>query len=229
MLRADEITVRYGGRAVLERLSFGIEPGEIVGLGGPSGGGKSTLARVLALMLRPWAGQVSVDGTRSPGWRQRAPRALRTRIALLYQQPRLAVDPRLTLAEIVAEPLAAAGLPRGRAVELAGQVGLTSDLLTRRPHEVSDGQLQRACLARALTLRPRYLICDEMTAMLDASTQALLVGVVREYRAREGAGVLAISHDQVLLDRWADRRVELSGAGSPRATPSPSPAPRSYS
>ncbi|MFI6812920.1 ABC transporter ATP-binding protein [Nonomuraea sp. NPDC050328] len=229
MLRADEITVRYGSRTVLDRLSFEVAPGEIVGLGGPSGCGKSTLARVLALMLRPDGGRVSVDGTPTPGWRQRAPRALRTSVALLYQQPRLAVDPRLTLAEIIAEPLAAAKLPRDRAAELAERAGLTPDLLTRRPHEVSDGQLQRACLARALTLRPRYLVCDEMTTMLDASTQALLVGVVRDYREEEGAGVLAISHDQVLLERWADRRAELSGAGSRPVTPSPSPVPRSRS
>ncbi|WP_157244852.1 ABC transporter ATP-binding protein [Nonomuraea typhae] len=227
MLRAREITVRYGRRTVLDRLSFELPPGGVLGLGGPSGCGKSTLARVLAMMLRPAAGSLSVDGMEVRGWRQRAPRELRTRVALLYQQPRLAVDPKLRLSEVIGEPLAAAGRPdRERVAALAGEVGLTDDLLTRRPHEVSDGQLQRACLARALTLEPGYLICDEMTTMLDASTQAHLVAVVNAYRDRTGAGVLAISHDQVLLDRWADSRAELSGAGSPPGTPSPSPVPR---
>ncbi|GAA0924300.1 ABC transporter ATP-binding protein [Nonomuraea longicatena] len=230
MLRAHDITVRYGRRTVLDRVSFDLPPATVVGLGGPSGCGKSTLARVMAMMLRPAGGSLSLDGAPVPGWRQRAPRAMRTRVALLYQQPRLAVDPKLRLREIIAEPLAAAGREPGRLVEeLAAEVGLTGDLMRRRPHEVSDGQLQRACLARALTLEPGYLICDEMTTMLDASTQAHLVAVVNAYRDRTGAGVLAVSHDQALLERWADSRAELTGAGSRPVTPSPSPAPRSRS
>nr|WP_221473861.1 ATP-binding cassette domain-containing protein [Planomonospora venezuelensis] len=194
----------------MDRLSFTLEPGRTTGLGGPSGCGKSTLARVLSLMLRPASGTVTVDGRTVRGWRQRAPRELRTRVALVYQQPRLAVDPRLTLAEIIAEPSAAAGrADPDRAAALAAETGLTRDLLTRRPHEVSDGQLQRACVARALSLEPRYLICDEMTTMLDASTQAHLVAVVEAYRERSGAGVLAVSHDDVLLSRWAHRTVRF--------------------
>lgn len=94
-------------------------------------------------------------------------------------------------------------------------MGLTADLLTRRPHEVSDGQLQRACLARALVLRPRWLVCDEMTAMLDASTTAALVRVVEDYRAASGAGLLAVGHDRPLLDRWCDRTVEWASLVPP--------------
>ncbi|GAA2699572.1 ABC transporter ATP-binding protein [Nonomuraea recticatena] len=208
MLRAHDITAGYGRRPVLSGVSLEVPPGRTVGLGGPSGCGKSTLARVLSLMMRPTSGEVSIDGAVVSRWRQRAPRSLRTSVALLYQQPRTAVDPRMTLREIIAEPPAAAGRRSPSLVaSLAGEVGLTGDLLTRRPHEVSDGQLQRACLARALTLEPRYLICDEMTTMLDTSTQAHLVAVVLAYQARTGAGVLAISHDRVLLDRWADSTV----------------------
>ncbi|MFF3444888.1 ABC transporter ATP-binding protein [Streptosporangium sp. NPDC002721] len=205
MLEATGVTVRYGAHIALEAASLTVRPGEVTGLAGPSGCGKSTLARVMAMMLRPASGTLAVDGTPVTRWRQRAARDLRTRVALIYQQPRLAVDPRLTLAEVIGEPLAANGRPdASRVAELADETGLTGELLTRWPHEVSDGQLQRACVARALTLEPRYLICDEMTTMLDASTQAHLVGVVNTYRKRTGAGVLAISHDQVLLDRWAD-------------------------
>jgi peptide/nickel transport system ATP-binding protein len=89
------------------------------------------------------------------------------------------------------------------------RVGLTPELLGRASHEVSDGQLQRACLARTLVLALRYLLCDEMTAMVDASTAAALVGVVRDEAAQRGVGVLAISHDEDLLDVWADRVVSL--------------------
>jgi peptide/nickel transport system ATP-binding protein len=206
-LAADGIVAGYRrGTPVLQGVGIAVEPGTVVGLAGPSGCGKSTLARVLALLLAPWAGRVEVDGERARGVRYRAPRELRTAVGVVFQQPRLATDPRLTLREIVAEPLLATRRPRepGWLDELHERVGLTGELLDRRPHEVSDGQLQRACLARALVLRPRYLVCDEMTAMLDASTTAALVGVVLE-QAGQGVGVLAVSHDEELLDVWADR------------------------
>ncbi|GAA2781861.1 ABC transporter ATP-binding protein [Saccharopolyspora taberi] len=196
------------GVPVLDGVDIEIAPGEVVGLSGPSGCGKSTLARVLALLQRPWAGQVAVDGAPVTGFRHSAPREQRTAIGVVFQQPRPAVDPRFTLREIVAEPLRATGTA-DRVAELADLVGLTEELLGRRPHEVSDGQLQRACLARALALRPRYLICDEMTAMLDASTTASLVRVVEDRVAADRTGVLAISHDDGLLERWARRTVRL--------------------
>lgn len=205
---AREIVAGYGGPPVLDGVSLTVAGGETVGLAGPSGCGKTTLGRVLALLHRPDAGVVEIDGTPVPGFRHGAPRALRTRIGAVFQQPRLAVDPRMTLRATIAEPLRAHGSPP-RVPELAERVGLTPDLLGRRPHEVSDGQLQRASLARALALDPAYLLCDEMTTMLDASTTAALVGVIREYQADTGCAVLAVSHDTVLLDRWADRTVQM--------------------
>jgi peptide/nickel transport system ATP-binding protein len=137
-------------------------------------------------------------------------------VQLLWQSPRLATDPRLRLQEIILEPLAACGdLPAGKAERTAilehwmARVGLTPELLERNPHEVSDGQLQRACLARALVLRPRYLICDELSSMLDVSTQAsLLEAIASEQRERE-MGVLLITHDRVLAQHWCDDVVEL--------------------
>lgn len=211
MLEIRSITAGYErGAPVVRDASLTLAPGESVGLLGPSGCGKSTLARVAALLHRPWSGGVVVDGTPVPGWRHGAPRALRTAIGVVFQQPRLSADPRLTLRELIAEPLRATGRRAEageRTEELSAAVGLTGDLLGRRPHEVSDGQLQRACVARALALRPRWLVCDEMTAMLDASTTAALVAVVEEYRRETGAGLLAVGHDKVLLDRWCDRTV----------------------
>ncbi|MEE1779830.1 ATP-binding cassette domain-containing protein [Streptomyces sp. NPDC019826] len=211
MLELQAITAGYDRKApVVRDVTLSVAPGESVGLLGPSGCGKSTLARVAALLHRPDAGTLLLDGDPVRRWRHRAPCAQRTAIGVVFQQPRLSADPRLRLTDLIAEPLRATGRRdevRERVAELAPSVGLTPDLLDRRPHEVSDGQLQRACLARALLLRPRWLICDEMTAMLDASTTAALVAAVEEYRSATGAGLLAVGHDQVLLGRWCDRTV----------------------
>ncbi|MFC5805116.1 ABC transporter ATP-binding protein [Streptomyces formicae] len=212
MLELDSITAGYERRApVFRDVSLSVAPGEAVGLLGPSGCGKSTLARVAALLHRPESGRVVLDGEEVRGWRHRAPRGQRTAVGVVFQQPRMSADPRLRLHDLIAEPLRANGRRREageRVAELAVAVGLTDDLLARRPHEVSDGQLQRACLARALVLRPRWLVCDEMTAMLDASTTAALVTAVERYRAATGAGLLAVGHDRTLLARWCDRTVD---------------------
>lgn len=214
MLRADGISAGYPpATQVLTDVSLRVPGDTTVGLLGPSGSGKSTLARVLALLHAPSGGTVTVDGDTVRQWRYRAPRSLRTRVGIVFQQPRTAVDPRLRLRDVIAEPLRATGQRRetaGRVAELAGLIGITDELLTRRANEVSDGQLQRVCLARALAPRPRYLICDEMTGMLDASTTAALVDVVRRYREHTGAGVLTISHDTTLLRHWCDHVESLS-------------------
>ncbi|MFE6194793.1 ABC transporter ATP-binding protein [Streptomyces sp. NPDC057838] len=215
MLELRSITAGYTRNApVVRDVSLTLAPGESVGLLGPSGCGKSTLARVAALLHRPDSGTVVLDGTPVRHWRHRAPRGQRTAFGVVFQQARLSADPRLPLTDLIAEPLRATGRAReipGRIAELVPAVGLTPDLLTRRPHEVSDGQLQRACLARALVLRPRVLVCDEMTAMLDASTAAALVAAVEDYRAASGAALLAVGHDRTLLERWCDRTVHWSG------------------
>lgn len=211
MLSATGVTAGYRrGEPVLDGVDLELPTGAVVGLAGPSGCGKSTLARVLGLLQEPWSGRISVDGDPVGGFRHATPKAQRAAIGIVFQHPRPAVDPRFTLREVVAEPLRATGTT-GDVHELAEEVGLTPELLSRRPHEVSDGQLQRACLARALALRPRYLICDEMTAMLDASTTAALVQVVDRRVRERGTGVLAISHDEDLLAHWAEHVVRLSG------------------
>jgi peptide/nickel transport system ATP-binding protein len=212
-LAAVDVTVRYGTKIVLSGVNVAVHAEQTVGLRGRSGTGKSTLVRVLALLTRPDAGRVELEGEPLKGARHAVPATVRRRIAVLFQSPRAACDPRLTLHEIIAQPLLVTEhvtKVSSAVSELADQVGLTADLLRRRPHAVSDGQLQRACLARALAQDPDYLLCDEATSMLDASTQAHLVGTIRAYQAAHGTGVLAVSHDFALLARWTDRVVDLA-------------------
>ncbi|HEV7805751.1 MAG TPA: dipeptide/oligopeptide/nickel ABC transporter ATP-binding protein [Solirubrobacteraceae bacterium] len=241
MLRAEVISksFRGSGRPVvaLDRVSLEVPAGARIGLVGPSGSGKSTLAQVMAMLLAPDGGSLTIDGACVDRWRLRALRHMRHRVQLVFQAPRMSVDPRLRVGAAILEPLAASGMLPARAEERAvlletwaARVGLTSDLLERFPHEVSEGQLQRACLARALVVQPRYLICDELSSMLDVSTQAALLEAIAAIQDERQLGVLLITHDRVLADAWcgniADIR-ELQGRGEGAdgaAEPAPRPA-----
>ncbi|MFE9370283.1 ABC transporter ATP-binding protein [Streptomyces sp. NPDC006711] len=208
MLELSNITAGYErGRPVVRDMSLAVGRGEAVGLLGPGGCGKSTLARVAALLHRPDAGRVVVDGVPVV---DSVPRALRTTVGVVHQGARRPADPGVRLRDLIAEPLKATGRRieiRERVDELAQAVGLGGALLTRSAGEVGDGDLQRACLARALVLRPRLLICDEMTALLDPPTAAALIEAVETYRGATGAALLAVGHDRDLIADWCDRTV----------------------
>ncbi|WP_182345786.1 ABC transporter ATP-binding protein [Tomitella gaofuii] len=217
-LRGEDLTCRYGATAVFSGASVTVAPGSILGLTGVSGSGKSSLARMLCGLQIPLAGSVTVDGRAVSTRRGR----MRGDTALLHQSPRAAADPRMTLRALIAEPGASAEEVAGA----AALAGITPDLLDRFPGQVSDGQLQRACLARALVARPRFLICDEATAMLDAATAAAVAAIITELAA-DGVGVLMISHDHGLLRAVAHRTVDMrdirragtGGSGDAGATP----------
>ncbi len=197
MLIADALTVGYRAEEpVVRGVDLRVAPGEIVGITGDSGSGKTTLAKTLAGLLPPRAGTVTVDGE--------PPHARRGAIAMVFQSPRAATNPHFTLARIIAEPATIRRLPAPDLTAVAAAVGLTPDLLDRRPHALSDGQLQRACVARALTQRPRYLVLDEATAMLDAATTATIIRLIMT-KAADTLGVLLISHDRPLLDATCTR------------------------
>ena len=211
MLEARGITFTYPGKTpIYQGLNFSIEPGERVALQAPSGFGKTTLCRMLAGYLQPTAGQILLDGAPLPK-RGVCP------VQLVWQHPEKAVDPRMRMAAILAE--AGVGHKRLRSLsddalsqdhrELLGRLGIREKWLTRFPHELSGGELQRFCIARALAARPRYLIADEISTMLDALTQAQIWHVLLEESAAQNMGVILVSHSPGLTKRVATRTVEL--------------------
>ncbi len=224
MLSAEQITKTFrltGGRVVaVDRVSLSVPAGGRVGLVGPSGSGKSTLAQIMTMLLAPDSGTLVIDGERVDIWGVRCGRDMRHRAQLVFQAPRMSVDPRLRVGAAILEPLAASRLLPDSAARRAAllatwaeRVGLTDDLLERFPHEVSEGQLQRACLARALVVEPRYLICDELSSMLDVSTQAALLEAIAAVQAQRELGVLLITHDRILADTWCGDVVDIRRLG----------------
>jgi peptide/nickel transport system ATP-binding protein len=201
---------------LLDGVLLRVGAGEITGLGAPSGAGKSTLLRVAALMTPADSGSVLINGKAfAPG--SPVPRQVRQSVGVVLQSPRAAADPRLRLDSLICAPLAIRDRclrpdPQRyseRLAELAELVQLDPGLLRHHPHQVSDGQLQRAMVARALTLDPDVLICDEPTAQLDAGTTASILGLLAE-RAAAGAAVLIASHDHAALSRIAHTMVDLA-------------------
>ncbi len=221
VLVADQVskTFRSHGRSTvaLHEASIQLREGEAVGVIGPSGSGKSTLARILAGHLAPDSGRVLLGGAALPAtWRGRDAKVLRRKIQLVMQDPSDALSPRLTVAELVGEPLdiAAGASEAGHTDAVAdalASVGLPTSgpFLGARTHELSGGQMQRIALARALVLRPKLLVADEPTAMLDASEQARLLGVLRERQIEMGLGLVLVSHDMALVRKVVDRIVVL--------------------
>ncbi|WP_425411663.1 ABC transporter ATP-binding protein [Maridesulfovibrio bastinii] len=175
-------------------MDISIAPGERVGLPGPSGRGKSTLAKILAGYLKPDEGDITVDG-------KQIVHGSFNPVQILFQHPELAVNPRWKIKNILNE----AGTP---SADLLDSLKISSSWAERYPNELSGGELQRVCLARALDGRTGYLLCDEMTSMLDPLTQASIWKTVLETAAERNLGLLIISHDTALLDRLCHRKVE---------------------
>lgn len=221
LLRAVGISKAFGGgdHAVqaLDDVSLVVREGESVGLIGPSGSGKSTLARIVAGHLAADHGRVFLGDVELPAsWRGGSLKALRRRIQLVMQDPTDALSPRLSVEELVREPLDIDGEldapARHHAVaEMLDRVGLPCDgsFLDAHTHELSGGQLQRVAVARALVLRPKLVVADEPTAMLDASEQARLLTVLREQQIEMGLGLVLVSHDMAVVRKVVDSIVVI--------------------
>jgi peptide/nickel transport system ATP-binding protein len=192
--------------------SLAVYEGEVVALVGETGSGKTTLGRLLVGLLAAEGGRVVFEGQDLAAVRGKERKALRQRIQFIAQDPFDAVSPRLTVTEIVREPLDVqrVGTPAERAAkvhEALQAVGLPAGpaFLERRAHELSGGQLQRVAIARALVLDPKLIVADEPVSMLDASEQAKVINLLKEIQSERGMGLLLVSHDLSLVRKVADR------------------------
>jgi len=192
--------------------SLEVYEGEVVALVGETGSGKTTLGRLLVGLLQADGGRVVFEGQDLAAVNGRARKALRRRIQFIAQDPFDAVSPRLTVAEIVREPLDVqkVGTAAERDQKVSGAlqaVGLPGEpaFLQRRAHELSGGQLQRVAIARALVLDPKLIVADEPVSMLDASEQAKVINLLKEIQNERGMGLLLVSHDLALVRKVADR------------------------
>ena len=203
----------FGGRPyrALDGVDIALAQGESLGLMGPSGCGKSTLARILLRLIEPDAGQILFHGEDITSLRRRALLPLRRRVQLISQRPESFFDPRRRLGDSLTEPLDIFHLPRDQAQIQAvlEQVKLTDELLSRYPHQVSGGEIQRLSLCRALLLQPEVLVLDEPTSMLDVSVQAQILQILRELRERYALSCLLITHDPAVASHLCDRVVEM--------------------
>ena len=198
LLEAKDVSFRYERRGpwVLREQSFSVSSGECVGLVAPSGYGKSTLALLLAGYLRPDGGQVLLDGTPLPH-RGICP------VQLIHQHPEKAINPRWRLRQVLEE----SGVLQ---TENLAAFGIEPEWISRYPRELSGGELQRFCVARALMSGAPFLICDEISTMLDVITQAQIWNRILEEARRRSMGVVAVTHNMRLARCICTRIFDLS-------------------
>lgn len=197
-LEAKNISFKYSsnGKSILKDVSMHIDEGERVGIVGPSGYGKSTLAKLMAGYLTPMSRSVLLDGKPLRG-KGVCP------VQLIYQHPEKAINPRWKMGRVLEE----SGFMNE---ELLSRLGIEKQWLTRFPRELSGGELQRFCVARSLFEGTRFLIADEMSTMLDVITQAQLWNVVLNEAEKRNMGLIVVTHNQHLAERVCTRIIDLS-------------------
>jgi ABC-type glutathione transport system ATPase component len=211
LVEAHGLVKEYGAEhRVVDDVSFAIRRGETLGLVGESGSGKSTVARMLLRLVEPSAGKVRYEGRDLLVASPQKMRAMRRRMQIVFQDPYAALNPRMRVREILAEPFAihnvrpAEGLVV-RLAEMLRTVGMEESALERFPHEFSGGQRQRINIARALALRPQFLVLDEPVSALDVSVGAQVVNLLRQLQREYGLTYLFISHSMPLVRYLCDR------------------------
>lgn len=198
-LEAKDLSFRYhkGNRQILNHVSFYLDSTQRLGLTAPSGFGKTTCCKILAGYERPDEGSVLVDGRPIESYRGYCP------VQMIWQHPELSVNPRLRMREVLRE---------GDAVEqrIIDGLGIEKDWLNRFPAELSGGELQRFCIARALGERTRFLLADEISTMLDLITQSQIWNFLLQEVERRQIGLLVVSHSAALLDRVCTKQIDLT-------------------
>ncbi|TCO59684.1 ABC transporter ATP-binding protein [Actinocrispum wychmicini] len=218
VLEAENLTRKYAVGSLLRRghvsavdgVSLRLRRGEALGVVGESGCGKSTLARMLVGLERPDSGRLRYHGEDVTAGRRRDRHLLRAGVQMIFQDPYASLDPRMTVLDIVAEPLAAnrsgtRASRRERVAELLDLVGMAPDMMSRYPHQFSGGQRQRIGIARALALDPKVLICDEPVSALDVSVQAQVINLLAGLQRRLDVALVFIAHDLSVVRHLADR------------------------
>ncbi len=201
---------KVGDVKAVNGVTFQIKPGETLGLVGESGCGKSTLGRAILQLFRPTGGHVFFEGEDLASISGRRLRRMRRRMQMIFQDPYSSLNPRMTVASIVGEPIEIHRLARGRdkqrrVSELLQLVGLNPYYANRYPHEFSSGQRQRIGIARALAVEPSFIVCDEPVSALDVSIQAQVLNLLQELQERLGLTYLFIAHDLSVVRHISDR------------------------
>jgi oligopeptide/dipeptide ABC transporter ATP-binding protein len=197
---------QIGAVRAVDDVSFSIKRGQTLGLVGESGCGKSTLGKTLLRLIEPSAGQIIFDGTDITQLDNQGMRRMRQKMQLIFQDPYASLNPRMTINSILSEPLRIHGLyttieeKRKRLYELLDYVQLPKDALNKYPHEFSGGQRQRVCIARALAVKPEFIVCDESVSALDVSIQAQVINLLMDLQEELGLTYLFIAHDLKVVE-----------------------------